>query len=129
MIRPFVTSILSIMILWSMSYQSLIVINFYVNQGYIADVYCVNKDKPKMECHGQCHLKKQLKKTEQSEPFKILTSSLEQKFISQEYHKTLVVLHNHTYQTKRQTHYRYIQPMYAVYLPIVLPPPQAHYLA
>ena len=40
---------------------------YKVNQDYIATVLCVNKDKPKMECNGKCHLAKELKKAAEEE--------------------------------------------------------------
>lgn len=35
---------------------------YEINKDYVADVLCVNKDKPEMECNGKCYLKKQLTK-------------------------------------------------------------------
>ncbi len=35
--------------------------NYLVNQDYIAEFLCINKDKPELECNGKCYLKKQLK--------------------------------------------------------------------
>lgn len=52
-----------------------IVFGFYVNQEEIAAALCVNKDKPAMQCHGQCHLAKQLQqqdKKDQQSPEKAL---------------------------------------------------------
>lgn len=43
--------------------RGLIVIHFKLNQDYIEKNYCVNKTKPKLQCHGQCKLKKELQKT------------------------------------------------------------------
>ncbi len=42
-----------------------IIIDFNINQDYIAKVLCINKDKPEMKCNGKCHLTKELKKTEE----------------------------------------------------------------
>lgn len=42
----------------------IIIVDFNINQDYIAEVLCINKDKPEMKCNGKCHLKKELKKTE-----------------------------------------------------------------
>lgn len=36
------------------------VIDFMVNYSYIIKELCVNRDKPEMECNGQCYLKKEL---------------------------------------------------------------------
>ncbi len=43
--------------------QAIIVVYFNLNQEAIEQAFCVNKDKPALECHGNCHLKKQLEKT------------------------------------------------------------------
>jgi hypothetical protein len=38
------------------------IIEYVVNYEYISTVLCVNKDKPKMQCKGKCHLNKNLEK-------------------------------------------------------------------
>jgi hypothetical protein len=38
-----------------------------INQTEIIQKFCVNKDKPKMNCKGKCHLAKQLQKIEEPE--------------------------------------------------------------
>ncbi|MCH2192587.1 hypothetical protein [Kordia sp.] len=35
---------------------------YVINQDYIADFLCINKDKPELECNGKCYLAEQLKK-------------------------------------------------------------------
>ncbi len=35
--------------------------NYLINQDYIAEFLCINKDKPELECNGKCYLTKQLK--------------------------------------------------------------------
>ena len=42
-------------------------LTYQVNYEYISKVLCVNKDKPKLECNGKCHLKKELKKQTESD--------------------------------------------------------------
>lgn len=42
-----------------------IMVDFSVHQDFIAKVLCINKDVPGSTCNGKCHLKKQLKKTEE----------------------------------------------------------------
>ena len=39
------------------------VIYYELNIDYIVQNYCVNKDKPKLQCNGKCHLAKQLQLT------------------------------------------------------------------
>ncbi len=36
--------------------------HFYANQDQIEAAFCENIDQPELNCHGQCHLKKQLQK-------------------------------------------------------------------
>ncbi|OOB82044.1 hypothetical protein BZL53_11755 [Flavobacterium columnare] len=43
------------------------VIDYVVNYNYIAEVLCVNKDKPTLECNGKCHLMKELAKVSETE--------------------------------------------------------------
>lgn len=40
---------------------------YAVNINYIANVLCINKDEPKMQCNGKCYLNKQLKKANDEE--------------------------------------------------------------
>jgi hypothetical protein len=37
---------------------------FRLNQAYISRVLCLNRDKPRMQCKGQCYLAKKLKEAE-----------------------------------------------------------------
>jgi len=48
-------------------HKAFVVLNFYWNQSYIAQVLCENKDKPKLKCAGKCQLMKQLEKEEKKE--------------------------------------------------------------
>lgn len=41
-------------------YQTITVVHFYCNREAIIQEFCVNKDRPQMNCHGKCHLEKQL---------------------------------------------------------------------
>ena len=51
-----VTSILTLTVLPTVK-----IVHFFANQESIAQEFCENLDKPEMECHGKCHLKKELK--------------------------------------------------------------------
>ena len=39
-------------------------LDYAVNKEYISKILCENIDKPKLKCHGKCHLEKELKKLE-----------------------------------------------------------------
>ncbi len=53
----------------SLSYQLFvkvgIVVYYELNKEYITEQYCVNKDKPEMDCCGKCYLSKQLNKADE----------------------------------------------------------------
>ncbi len=44
-----------------------ILIDFKINQDFIEDVLCINKDTPIKMCKGKCYLSNQLKKVENQE--------------------------------------------------------------
>jgi hypothetical protein len=47
--------------------QAIIIMHFKLNRDAIEQRYCINKNKPGLQCHGACHLKKQLQETENPE--------------------------------------------------------------
>ena len=42
------------------SYYLAEIVYYELNIDYIIETYCVNKDKPELQCNGKCHLAKQL---------------------------------------------------------------------
>lgn len=44
--------------------SSVVIFNWKINQDIITEKYCVNKDKPMMNCDGKCYLSKQLENLE-----------------------------------------------------------------
>lgn len=56
-----ITSIALVLILSAQCFYQLGVITyFHLNKDYIAEVLCINKEKPITMCHGQCFLNKNL---------------------------------------------------------------------
>lgn len=50
------------------SFSSFVIVAHYEwNKKYITAKYCENKAKPKLQCNGSCHLRKQLKAQEKKE--------------------------------------------------------------
>lgn len=47
--------------------KNLVILDFYSNRSELASKYCVNKNRPKLHCNGQCFLMKMLKKEEKKE--------------------------------------------------------------
>jgi len=54
------------MVIWlcQLSGRYLVMFEFYLNQEYVAQNLCVNRDKPQLHCNGKCHLRKQLNEEE-----------------------------------------------------------------
>ncbi|VTP94659.1 Uncharacterised protein [Sphingobacterium daejeonense] len=44
--------------------QTIIYTHFILNQKQIEEQYCINKNRPALNCHGQCFLKKKLEKAQ-----------------------------------------------------------------
>lgn len=42
-------------------------IDFKLNQDYISKVLCINRDKPELECDGQCILMEKMKSTQEAD--------------------------------------------------------------
>ncbi len=61
--------ILGILLLLIFSFQifevGFITLHFKMNQKYIAEVLCINRDKPESHCNGCCQLKKELNESEE----------------------------------------------------------------
>lgn len=49
-------------------------VEYVLNQDYIAEFLCINKDKPQLQCNGKCHLAKQLEKQHENEPSSLKVS-------------------------------------------------------
>jgi len=68
-----ISSILvALLFVFTLNFKSILTFHYFVNQAEITELFCVNKEKPKLECNGKCHLAKELVKvdTEKSEnPF------------------------------------------------------------
>ena len=53
-------------------------IDFKINQDFIAKTLCINRKKPLSSCKGKCYLSKQLKKAEEKEDKKSTTTKEKQ---------------------------------------------------
>lgn len=52
-------------------------VEYLINQDYIAEFLCVNKDKPKLECNGKCQLVKEIERQQEKESFASLRILME----------------------------------------------------
>lgn len=63
---------MSLVLLFSTNLKSFITINYLLNKAEITELFCINKEQPKLECNGKCHLAKEIKKVEVEEEEKPL---------------------------------------------------------
>lgn len=45
----------------------LILVDFKIHQDFIAEVLCINRDQPELQCNGQCHLQEKLSEQQEQE--------------------------------------------------------------
>ena len=91
--------------------QALIIVHFKLNQQNIEQEFCVNKAKPELQCHGKCHLKTELEKSDNNRDLQltsisknidiILTSEIDFSFdIIKELNTKKVLIYKETGQTE-----------------------------
>lgn len=66
-LRRFICILLLLVVALQSFHKVGIILAFKMNQDYIANALCENKDKPQMHCNGRCVLAKKLKQAEQNE--------------------------------------------------------------
>ncbi|MCX2739783.1 hypothetical protein [Pontibacter anaerobius] len=52
------------------------VVHYQLDYTYISEVLCINRDKPELQCHGKCQLRKNLAQLHQSQKQKEAMLSL-----------------------------------------------------
>jgi hypothetical protein len=72
--------------------KSIALLDYQLNEKYIASTLCENRSKPSCCCHGKCFLKKQLQKDEESGKSKLpfTRDSLEASLFWQEMSRDLL---------------------------------------
>jgi len=76
--RIFFATLLALLMLVQSFNQTMLVVNYELQQARITAEFCVNKQKPALHCNGKCHLAKELKKAEQAD--KKLPTPVKEKF-------------------------------------------------
>ncbi|WP_179319546.1 hypothetical protein [Winogradskyella helgolandensis] len=74
MMQKVFSYIMTIMFLFVVSQQAVVIMHFKLNQKAITEQFCINKNKPELQCNGKCHLSKELQETENSDSEKIMTT-------------------------------------------------------
>lgn len=65
--RAILAYLLMSLLLFGLGSKSFVVLQWKINQAEITEKYCINKDKPMMNCNGKCYLSKQLENLELKE--------------------------------------------------------------
>lgn len=52
------------MFVYAINFKSVLTFNYFFNQTEITELFCINKEKPKLECNGKCHLATQINQVE-----------------------------------------------------------------
>ncbi|MCC6723815.1 MAG: hypothetical protein IT258_04855 [Saprospiraceae bacterium] len=86
--KAFVIFTTAIIFISSMS-NAILFADFKLNQAEIERLYCVNKAKPQQQCHGKCHLKKQLEANNSQNGQPTPASNLEDSFKLNFFHQTI----------------------------------------
>lgn len=79
--RQTLSILLTLTVLLPALNKAWIIIDFKINQEYIAKVLCINKDNLQNTCNGKCHLKRQLKETEEKQIPAALKEKAELEFL------------------------------------------------
>ena len=121
-----ISSILvALLFVFSINFKSILTVHYFVNQAEIIELFCVNKEKPKLACNGKCHLAKELVKVDsknEENPFSgnSLAYNLELKPVIQK-------LTNQIKNQEKEISINYFSKQYSVLeqsFDISLPPPK-----
>ncbi|MCO6501215.1 MAG: hypothetical protein J5I47_12680 [Vicingus serpentipes] len=56
--------IVAFIFVYAVNFKSFVTIDYFINQAEITELFCINKEKPQLQCNGKCHLAKQLVKVD-----------------------------------------------------------------
>lgn len=59
--------IIALLFVYAINFKSFVTFNYFINQTEIAELFCINKEKPELQCGGKCHLATQLNQVEDDE--------------------------------------------------------------
>lgn len=63
--RRCLSILLVFLVSWQLLFKGSIFLWFGINQAYIAKNWCINRDKPELQCNGKCVLMQRLKAVEE----------------------------------------------------------------
>jgi hypothetical protein len=57
----------TLLFVFTINFKSIVTVSYFVNQSEIIELFCINKEKPQLNCEGKCHLATQLVENEKEE--------------------------------------------------------------
>ena len=60
LIRRTIAGLLLLLMLFGLFYNAAIWLHYELYKAEITELFCINKDKPEMQCNGKCHVSKEL---------------------------------------------------------------------
>lgn len=100
--------------------QALIIVHFKLNQYKIEQDFCINKSKPELQCHGKCHLNKELDQSENSDlGFNSISKKIDIALISNTEFTLEITKQINSNKATIYREFRHFEP----YLEIFVPPP------
>lgn len=105
-----------------------ILVNFKINQDFIAEFLCINKEEPESTCYGKCQLTKQLSESDlndSKEVLNFLKAEIESSLFLQSKEKKANLLER---SFAGIIHYDY-EIYTSNYLKAIFRPPQTHFIS
>ncbi len=123
--KPYIAFILFLALALRPAYNIGYVAYFQLNLDYIIENYCVNKEKPKLQCQGKCHLANQLAVTpiDDTEDSSSLGSIFEA-FIPVYFHKNSAYIYLQQSVISVKNNWNYDHAFTNLVQDILIPPPQ-----
>ncbi|MBX2960734.1 MAG: hypothetical protein KF732_12355 [Flavobacteriales bacterium] len=120
------TILLSLLFVYALNFKSIITLHYFINQAEITELFCINKEKPKLNCKGKCHLTKKLvkvddEKSENPISNRALQLNFEITTILPEHH----LLNTKLFKNSRITYYCYHDETIEQFYTSEFPPPKS----
>lgn len=123
--KPYLAYILFFALALRPAYNIGYVAYFQLNLDYIIETYCVNKEKPELQCNGKCHLVNQLtaKPIDDTDSTSFLGSIFEA-FVPVYFHKNRIHFCLEQPMTLVENNWNYNHTFSTLFKEIINPPPQ-----
>lgn len=122
-----VKSVVSFILIFAILVQTfgkvIIYADYIINKEEITKMFCVNKSKPKMNCNGKCHLKKQLKEQDKKEQSPVNPVKEVKDFQLFQKNTTSLSLNNTVVSYSSNTIFNYLESITEKHLTSVFHPP------